>query len=151
MGRSPGRGNGNPLRSSCREDPLDRGAWWATVHGVAKSQTRLSDFTCLLMPLESCSNKILLTLLFFLVCCSGSVWTTSKPSLIPVCPSLSITNSRNSPKSMPIESVMPSNHLILCHPLLLLPSIFPVSRSFQMSQFFASCGQSIGLYCGSEK
>ena len=38
-GRSPGRENGNPLRYSCREDPLDRGAWWATVHGVAKSQT----------------------------------------------------------------------------------------------------------------
>ena len=39
--------------------------------------------------------------------------------------SLSITNSRNLLKLMPIESVMPSNHLILCHPLLLLPSIFP--------------------------
>ena len=40
---------------------------------------------------------------------------------------------------------MPSNHLILCHPLLLLPSIFPSSRVFQMSQFFASGGQSIGV------
>ena len=44
-GRSPGEGNGNPLQSSCLENPIDRGAWWATVHGVAKSQTRLSDFT----------------------------------------------------------------------------------------------------------
>ena len=41
---------------------------------------------------------------------------------------LSITNSRSSPKPMSIESVMPSNHLILCHPLLLLPSIFPSIR-----------------------
>ena len=44
-GRSPGEGNGNLLQSSCLENPMDRGAWWATVHGVAKSQTRLSDFT----------------------------------------------------------------------------------------------------------
>ena len=45
LGRSPGEGNGNPLQYSCLENPLDRGAWWATDHGVAKSWTRLSDFT----------------------------------------------------------------------------------------------------------
>ena len=44
-GRLPGEGNGNPLQHSCLENPMDRGAWWATVHGVAKSQTRLIDFT----------------------------------------------------------------------------------------------------------
>ena len=49
------------------------------------------------------------------------------------------------PKPMSIESVMPSNHLILCHPLLLLPSIFPASGSFPMSQLFTSGGQSIGV------
>ena len=38
-------GNGNPLRSSCLENPMDRGAWWAAVHGIAKSRTWLSDFT----------------------------------------------------------------------------------------------------------
>ena len=38
-GRSPGGGNGNPLQYSCLENPMDRGAWWATVHGVSKSQT----------------------------------------------------------------------------------------------------------------
>ena len=42
-GRSPGGGHGNPLQSSCLENPMDGGAWWAAVHGVAKSQTRLSD------------------------------------------------------------------------------------------------------------
>ena len=47
-GRSPGEGNGNPLQYSCLENPMDRGAWLATVHGVAKSQTQLSDFTSLL-------------------------------------------------------------------------------------------------------
>ena len=44
--------------------------------------------------------------------------------------SLSITNSQSPPKLMSIKSVMPSNHLILCHPLLLLPSIFPSTRVF---------------------
>ena len=38
-GRSPGEGNGNPLQHSCWENPMDRGAWQATVHGVTKSQT----------------------------------------------------------------------------------------------------------------
>ena len=40
-----GEGNGTPLQHSCLENPMDGGAWWAAVHGVAKSQTRLSDFT----------------------------------------------------------------------------------------------------------
>ena len=51
-------------------------------------------------------------------------WTTARQA------SLSITNSGSPPKSMSIESVMPSNHFILCHPLLLLPSIFPRIRVF---------------------
>ena len=51
-------------------------------------------------------------------------WTAARQA------SLSITNSRNPPKPMSIESVMPSNHLILCRPLLLLPSIFPSIRVF---------------------
>ena len=45
LGRSLGEGNSNPLQYSCLENPMDRGAWWATVHGVAKSRTRLSDIT----------------------------------------------------------------------------------------------------------
>ena len=44
-GRSPGEGNGNPLHYSCLENHMDREAWQATVHGIAKSRTRLSDFT----------------------------------------------------------------------------------------------------------
>ena len=77
-GRSPGEGHGNPLQYSCLENPMDRGARWATVIGVAKSWTWLSTNTD-----GVCSN------------------------------------------SCPVESVMPSKHLILCHSLLLLPSIFP--------------------------
>ena len=42
---SSGEGNGNPLQYSCLENPMDRGAWWAAVHGVAKSRMRLSNFT----------------------------------------------------------------------------------------------------------
>ena len=59
-------------------------------------------------------------------------WTAARQA------SLSITNSRSSPKLMAIESVMPSNHLILCCPLLLLPSIFPSIRVF-------SCGSALHI------
>ena len=59
-------------------------------------------------------------------------WTAARQ------PSLSLTISQSLPKHMSIASVMPSNHLILCHPLLLLPSIFPASGSFPVSQLFAS-------------
>ena len=54
----------------------------------------------------------------------ATLWTTARQA------SLSITNSQSLPKPMPIEMVMPSNHLILCHPLLLTPSIFPSIRVF---------------------
>ena len=59
--------------------------------------------------------------------------------------SLSTTNSWSLLKHISIESVMPSSHLILCCPLLLLPSIFPSIRAFQISQLFASGSQSIGV------
>ena len=44
-GRSPGEGNGNPLQCSCLGKHMDGGAWWATVHGVTKSQIRLGTYT----------------------------------------------------------------------------------------------------------
>ena len=69
---------------------------------------------------------------------SATPWTAAHEA------SLSITNSRSLLKLVSIESVMPSNCLIFCHPLLLLPSIFPNIRVFQMSQFFASGSQRIG-------
>ena len=51
LGRSPGEGNGNPLQYSCLENTMERGAWWAIVHGVTKSQTEQSDchFYCYIM------------------------------------------------------------------------------------------------------
>ena len=57
-------------------------------------------------------------------------WTAARQA------SLSITNSQSSLRLISIELVMPSNHLILCHPLCLLPPIFPSIMSFQMSQLF---------------
>ena len=66
-------------------------------------------------------------------------WTAARQA------SLSITNSRSLLRLMSIASVMPSNHLILCHPLLLLPSIFLSIRVFSVSQLFTSVGQSIGV------
>ena len=64
-GRSLGEGNGNPLQYSCLENPMDRGAWWATVHGVAKSRTRLSKFSSLqsyYMP-DNCISRYLIYLI----------------------------------------------------------------------------------------
>ena len=73
------------------------------------------------------------------------LWVFSTPWTIAQQASLSITNSQSLLKLISIEPVMPSNHLILCRPLLLLPSFFLSSGSFQMSQFFTSGGQSIGV------
>ena len=74
---------------------------------------------------------------------SCSVWLSTTPWSAAYQASLSITNSQSLLKLRSIESVMPSNHLILCCPLLFLPSIFPASGSFPMSQLFASGGQRI--------
>ena len=73
------------------------------------------------------------------------VWLFLTPWTAAHQASLSITNSQSLLELMSIESVMSSYHLILCHPLLLLPSVFPAPGSILMSQFFASGGQSIGV------
>ena len=120
-------------------------------------------------------NKYFLFIKFREICCKSwntkvmkiirtvhhlCVWSVSQVSRSVVSDSLrphepqharppwSIPNSRSPPKPMSIESVMPTNHPILCHPLLLLSSIFPSwcwkhIWSFQMSQLFASGGQSM--------
>ena len=67
---------------------------------------------------------------------SATPWTAAYQA------SLSIANSQGLLKPMSVESVMPSNHLILCCPLLLLPQSLPASGSFPMSQLFTSAGQS---------
>ena len=83
-GRSPEGGNGNPLQYSCLENPMDRGAWWAMVHGVTKNQTRPSEWACipgqrgLLVSLRD------LTLLW-LVGAGGSVLSVSGLCLLDPC------------------------------------------------------------------
>ena len=52
-----GEGNGTPLQYSCLENPMDGGAWWAAVHGIAKSRARLSDFTFTFHFLLSCIGE----------------------------------------------------------------------------------------------
>ena len=123
-GRSPGEGNGNPLQYSCLENPMDRGVWWAIVHRVAKSQTRLKQFSTAHDHVVQFSSV------------AQSCPTLCDPWTAAHQASLSITNSQNLLKLMSIELVMPSYHLILCHPLLLrhplllLLSIFPSIRVF---------------------
>ena len=84
-------------------------------------------------------------MLFSSVQSLSRVWLSAIPWNAARQASLSITNSRSSLRLTPIESVMPSSHLILCHPLLLLPQSLPASGSFPMSQLFAWGGQSIGV------
>ena len=59
LGRSPGEGNDNALQYSCLENPMDRGAWQAIVHGVAKSRTRLSDWSHYTQALRKKKNLAL--------------------------------------------------------------------------------------------
>ena len=111
-----GKGNGNPLQCSCLENPRDGGAWWAAIYGVAQSWTRLKQLSIIiqLSSVQSLSHIRLFV----------TPGTAARQA------SLSITSSRSLLKLMSIESVMPSNHLILRCPLLLPPSIFPSIRIF---------------------
>ena len=90
---------------------------FGSLHGISVSQS-VQSLTCV----RFCAT----------------LWTAARQA------SLSITDSQSLLKLMSIELVMPSNHLILCCPLLLLPSIFPSIRAFPKNQFFASDSQSIG-------
>ena len=98
----------------------DREAWRAAVHGVTKHQTWLSDWT----THKETSASVQFSSI------TQSCPTLCNPMDAAHQASLSITNSWSLLKLMSIESVMPSNHLILCRPHLLLPSIFPSIRVF---------------------
>ena len=103
--------------------------------------TKSHKFWVVVFSLSFVSVNILISFFIFSVICwllssvqfssvAQSCLTLSTPWTTACQASLSITNSRSSPKIMPIKSVIPSNQLILCHPLLLLPSIFPSIRVF---------------------
>ena len=80
------------------------------------------------MPVTNCFDDC--SIVISSVQSLSHVWLFAAPWTAACQASLSITNPQNLPKPMLIESVMPSNHLILCHPFLLLPSIFPSNRVF---------------------
>ena len=106
------------------------------------SQTLYTHMVIYVLQCYSFNLSLLLLPLLCPIDCSLSAFSTQFSSVAQSCLTLcnpwttahqdplSITNSRSLPKLMSVESVMPSNHLILCHPLLLLPSIFPSIRVF---------------------
>ena len=122
---------------------IGRGAWGVTrPMALGRSLAGGLGNACLLTSacwlLRHFSQVVTVAQSLSLVQLLVTPWTAARQA------SLSLTNTRSPPKPMSIESVMPSNHLILCRPLLLLPSIFPSIRVFPKSQLFPSGGQSIG-------
>ena len=109
---------------------------------MSKTYTTLLKNLCLLI--DTCV-KSQLSVQFSSVQLLSRVWLFATPWITALQASLFITNSRSSLRLTSIESVMPSSHLILCRPLLLLPPILPASESFPMSQLFTWGGQSIGV------
>ena len=113
----------------------DREAWWTIAHRVTKSQTRVKKWNTHSRT-HTRQGYILPFCLFNLHAEFSTVQSLSHVQLFVTSwtaahqASLSINNTRSLLKFMSIESVMSSNHLILCHPLLLLPSIFPSIRVF---------------------
>ena len=106
---------------------------------LSRSLPQVSGLVCVSTALEGTSELISSVQSLSRVQLFSTPWTAAHQA------SLSIINSRSLLKLMSIESVMPSNYLILCCPLLLLPLIFPASGSFPVSRFFASSGQSTGV------
>ena len=100
--------------------------------------TQASHSCCFFVPVPSLITQDVLFVVVQLlsrVRLFATPWTTARQA------PLSFTVSHSSLRFMPIESVMPSNHHILCHLLLLLPSVLPASGSFPVSRLFASGGQ----------
>ena len=107
---------------------------WVWIIEFPCSQSPLQSESVFASPDQFSSVQLLSRVRVF-----ATPWTTARQV------SLSITNSQSLPKLMSIESMMPSNHFIFCFPILLCLQSFPTSGFFQMSQLFASGGQSIGV------
>ena len=137
-GRSAGVGNGNPLQYSCLENPTDRGAWQATVHGITKSWAQLKWFS-------THTHKIRYpeSVQFSRSVVSDSLQPHGPQHARPP----SITNSWSLLKLTSIELVIPSNHLTLCYSLLFMPSTFPSIRSLYIYQGLINISAKIKLPC----
>ena len=116
-------GHGNSLWYSCLENPMDREAWWAVVLESQRVGHHWSD-------LAHKGQPLLIIFTFSSVQSLSRVQLFATPWITACQASLSITNSQSSLRLTSIESVMPSSHLILYRPLLLLPPIPPSIRVF---------------------
>jgi len=146
LGRLPGGENGNPLQYSCLENPMDRGAWWATVHGIKKSQTKLSNGTCTHTHTHTHTH----TINYY----SASVQFSSAAQLCPtLCEPMNLSTS-----GLPVHNQLPEftqTHVLSqwCYPTISSSVIpfsscsqsFPASGSFPVNQLFTSGGQSVGV------
>ena len=137
-GRSSGGGHSYPLQYYYLENSMDRRAWWVTAHRIAKSWVTETEQQEELGDGSPQSHYIVAIQLLSHVLFFATLWTTAHQA------SLSITISQSLLKLLSVESVMPSNYLVLCCPLLTLPSIFPSVRVFLVSWLFATGGQSTG-------
>ena len=121
-GRSPGEGNGNPLQYSCLENPMDGEAWWAIVHGVTKSRTRLSDLTLTISSAQFSHSVV-----------SDSLWPYELQHARPPCPSPTTgVHSNSCPLSQWRHPTISSSVISFSS----CPQSLPASGSFPMSQLF---------------
>ena len=125
----------NILRAIC---PLVK-ALWILFHELLSSEQREWRSGSVFWPSSFC-----MLWWYFVFQSLSSVWFLVTPWTAAHQASLSFTISQSLLRLTSIESVMPSNHLILCCPLLLLPSVFPSIRVFTNESVFVSCGRSIG-------
>jgi len=146
LGRSPVKGNGNPLQYSYLENPMDRGAWWATVHGIAESdmtevteqarRINLYSICNLKSPLAIRSNQISRSIV------SNSLRPHELQHARPSCPSPTPGVHWDScPSSQWCRPAISSSVV----PFSSCPQSLPVSESFPMSQLFTWGGQSTGV------
>ena len=156
LGRSAGEENGNPFQYSCQENPMERGAWQATVHGVRKSTKRLRDWTAAIeTQLISICEFYIMQLFWFYCLYQFFGWVVGF-SLVVFVHSLSCVQlfgynfraHQASPSFTVSEFTQTLVHWVSdgnqpSHPLL-LPSIFPLTGSFPKSRLFTSGGQSTG-------
>ena len=122
--------------------------WWAGILSHIRPDSRTQTLPQVREFFRFCLHQKLFSVCqsssFVVIQSLGPLWLSVTPWTAAHQASLSFTISQSLLKLMSIELVMSSSHLILCHPLLLPPSIFPSMGSFSMSQSFALGGQSIG-------